>query len=174
MRKVWTRRGGGLLTLAALAAAVVFTAKLAPAGGAAPATGCDLLTLKDVQGVLGNGFTAFPVMGTTCGYSRGEGDAEVDVVVALSEIPPHVASDSAQFLRMQHANTKPPTTVTPVAGLGAGAFYFLDSSKEQPFFQLHFAKGNRLVVMAVTREHGRKPDIDATLKLAKIAYMRLP
>jgi hypothetical protein len=61
--------------------------------------------------------------------------------------------------------------VTPVGGLGEGAFYLLDPGKKPPVFLLQFGKGNLEVILSVLT--GGKPNIEAAQKLAKIAYPRL-
>ncbi|HLW48258.1 MAG TPA: hypothetical protein VKW09_10880 [bacterium] len=163
-----------MLTVTSLAVLSLLTVTFAAAGKASPVNACDLLTLTDVQGVLGAGFTAHPVSGATCAYSRGQGDHETDVVIGVSSIPPQVASDSTPWLKMQQANIKQrggTVTVTPVSGLGEGAFYLLDAGKKPPVFQLHFGRGSREVVLDV--ETGREPNIGAAQTLGKIAYARL-
>lgn len=168
------RSGGATLIFVSLAAIALFTVKIVPAGGASPGNACELLTLKDVQGVLGSGFTPrqdVPLIGqmptmSNCAYSKG-GDSAV--VVSLQQ----TIYDSAQYLNMAQAGIKQQGgTVTPVGGLGEGAFYLLDPGKDPPIFQLYFGKGNREVILEVLT--GRKPNIDAAQTLAKIAYARLP
>ncbi len=174
MRRI-RRYGSAMLSLIALAVITLLTAHVAPAGDAAPGNACELLTLKDVQGVLGSGFTPrqdvpltgqFPTM-SNCAYSKSGDNA---VVIGLQRI----IYDSAQYLKMMQEGIKQQggaVTVTPVGGLGEGAFYFVDPGKDPPPFQLHFGKGNREVLLSVLT--GGKPNIDAAQKLAKIAYSRL-
>jgi hypothetical protein len=173
VRRICTH-GCALLSLIALAAITLVTAHSAPAGDASPGNACELLALKDVQGVLGSGFTPrqdVPLTGqmptiSNCAYSKSGNNA---VVVSLQRI----IYDSAQYLKMVQAGIKQQGgTVTPVGGLGEGAFYFVDPGKDPPPFQLHFGKGNRHVILEVAT--GGKPNIDAAHKLAKIAYSRLP
>ncbi len=173
VRRICTN-GGAMLSLIALAVITLLTAHVALAGDASPGDACELLTLKDVQGVLGSGFTPrqdvpltgqFPTM-SNCAYSKSGNNA---VVVSLQRI----IYDSAQYLKMVQAGIKQQggaVTVTPVGGLGEGAFYFVGPGNPPPF-QLHFGKGNRLVILEVVT--GGKPNIDAAQKLAKIAYSRL-
>lgn len=167
------RCGGAMLSFIALAVIVLLTAHVAPAGNASPGNACEVLTLNDVQGVLGSGFTPrqdaplagqFPTM-SNCAYSRGGDNA---VAVGLQRI----IYDSAQYLKMVQEGIKQQGgAVTPVGGLGEGAFYLLDPGQKPPVFQLHFGKGNREVTLSVLT--GGKPDIEAAQKLAKIAYSRL-
>ena len=65
-------------------------------------------------------------------------------------------------------------TVTPVAGLGTGAFDFQgpNAGPTPGLFQLHFGKGHRLVTLAVAT--GGRPDLQAAQALASIVYPRLP
>ncbi len=174
VRRVCTN-GGAMLSFIALAVIILLTAHVAPAGDASPGNACELLTLKDLQGVLGSGFTPrqdvpltgqFPTM-SNCAYSRSGNDA---VVVSLQR----TIYDSAQYLKTVQAGIKQQggaaVTVTPVGGLGEGAFYFVGSGNPQPF-QLLFGKGSRVVILEVVT--GGKPNIDAAQKLAKIAYSRL-
>jgi hypothetical protein len=171
------RYGSAILSLMALAVITLSTAHVAPAGDAPPGNACELLTLKDVQSVLGSGFTPrqdapltgqMPTM-SNCAYSKSE-DA---VVISFSR----TIYDSVQYLKMEQTGIKQQgggVTLTPVGGLGEGAFYMVGpakSPKDPPFFQLHFGKGTREVILSVLT--GGKPNIDAAQKLAKIAYSRL-
>ncbi len=162
------------MSFSALAVITLLAAHVATAGDASPGNACELVTLKDVQGVLGSGFTPrqdVPLTGqmptmSNCAYSKSGNNA---VVVSLQR----TIYDSAQYLKMvQGGIQQQGGTVTPVGGLGEGAFYFVDPSKNPPPFQLHFGKGNRHVILEVAT--GGKPNIDAAQKLAKIAYSRLP
>lgn len=172
---------GAMLTFMSLAVTGLLTASAVPAVGASAGNACDLLTLNDLQGILGSGFTPrqdIPLPGQTptmsnCAYGRsGSSGTNDGVAISLRQI----AYDSAQYLRMEQAGIKQRgggVTVTPVGVLGEGAFYFLgpDAGKDPAQFQLHFGKGNRLVMISVAT--GGKPNVDAAQKLAKIAYSRL-
>ncbi len=169
------RYGGAMLIFMSLAVIVLLTAHAAPAGNASPGNACELLTLKDVQDVLGSGFTPrpdaplagqFPTM-SNCAYSKG-GDSAV--VVGLQR----TIYDSAQYLKMTQEGIKQQgggVAVTPVGGLGEGAFYVVDPRQKPPVFTLQFGKGNLEVVLSVLT--GGKPNIEGAQKLAKIAYSRL-
>jgi hypothetical protein len=164
------RRGwAATLILASLAVIAVFAVEVAPAAGALSMKGCELVTAKDVQGVLGDGYTPqnmteSQVM-SVCGYKKGADNA---VLISLQQ----TIYASAQYLRMEQEGIKQQGgAVTSVAGLGEGAFYLLDPGKNPPIFQLHFGKGNQEVILTVMT--GGKPNIDAAQKLAKIAYSRL-
>jgi hypothetical protein len=167
------RCGGTMLSVIALAVIVLFTPRVAPAGSASPGNACELLTLKDVQDVLGSGFTprpGVPLMGqfptmSNCAYSKG---ADSAVVVGLQR----TIYDSVQYLKMEQEGIKQQGgAVTPVGGLGEGAFYLLDPGHQPPVFQLHFGMGTREVVLSVLT--GGKPNIEGAQKLAKVAYSRL-
>ena len=172
VRRICTH-GGAMLSFVVLAVIVLLTTHAAPAGNASPGNACDLLALKDVQGVLGSGFTPrpdvpltgqFPTM-SNCAYGKGGDNA---VVVGLQR----TIYDSVQYLKMEQEGIKQQGgAVTPVGGLGEGAFYLLDPGHKPPVFQLHFGKGTREVILSVLT--GGKPDIEAAQKLAKIAYSRL-
>ena len=131
---------------------------------------CQLITAQDVQGVLGAGYTAQnmtenPIM-SVCGYKKG---ADNGVLVSLQQ----TIYDSAQYLNTEQTGIKQQGgAVTPVGGLGAGAFYLLDPGKNPPVFQLHFGKGNLEVILTVIT--AGRPNVDAARKLAKVAYARLP
>ena len=172
--------GGAMLMFMSLAVVGLLTANAVPAVGASPGNACDLLTLNDVQGVLGGGFTPrqdLPLTGQTptssnCAYGKSADNSKGNGVVISLQLIPY---DSAQYLNMEQAGMKQGggLTVTPVGGLGEGAFFFLGPSpdKNPEQFQLHFGKGNRMVILSVVT--GGKPNIDAAQKLAKIAYSRL-
>jgi len=162
-----------MLSIIALAVIVLLTARVAPAGSASPGNACELLTLMDVQDVLGSGFSPrpdvaltgpFPTM-SNCAYSKGQDNA---VVVGLQR----TIYDSVQYLKMEQEGIKQQGgAMTPVGGLGEGAFYLLDPEHKPPVFQLHFGKGTREVILSVLT--GGKADIEAAQKLARIAYSRL-
>jgi hypothetical protein len=104
-----------------------------------------------------------------CAYSKGGND--VVVVVSLQR----TIYDSAQYLKTTQEGMKQEggaaVAMTPVGGLGEGAFYVVDPRQKPPVFLLFFGKGNLEVQLSVLT--GGKPNIDAAQKLAKIAYPRL-
>jgi hypothetical protein len=174
---VWRILGTGGAMLMFMSLAGLLTASVVPAMGASPGNACDLLTLKDVQGVLGSGLTPrpdapltgqFPTM-SQCAYSKGGND--VVVVVSLQR----TIYDSAQYLKTTQEGMKQEggaaVTVTPVGGLGDGAFYVVDPRQKPPVFQLLFGKGTVEASLSVLTDG--KPDIDAAQKLAKIVSSRL-
>ncbi len=161
--------GGATLIVVALAAMALFAVAIAPAAGALSMKACQLITAKDVQGVLGDGYKPQTLQESqimsVCGYNKGGDNA---VVISLQQ----TIYDSAQYLNMEQTGIKQQGgAVTPVGGLGEGAFYLLDPGKNPPIFQLHFGKGNLEVILSTLK--GGKPNIDAAQKLAKIAYSRL-
>ncbi len=137
---------------------------------------CQLITAKDVQGVLGDGYSDAQVVVenqtmSQCAYTKGkEAVKEAAVSITLQQ----TIYDSLQYLKMTQQgirqNGGPP--VVPVGGLGEGAFYVVDPGKNPPIFLLQFGKGNLEVILSVLTGGG-KPNIDAAQKLAKIAYSRL-
>jgi hypothetical protein len=176
VRRICTH-GGAMLSFVVLAVIILLTTHAAPAGNASPGSACDLLALKDVQGVLGSGFTPrqdvpltgqFPTM-SQCAYSKGGND--VVVVLSLQR----TIYDSAQYLKMTQEGIKQEggaaVAVTPVGGLGEGAFYVVDPRQKPPVFLLFFGKGTLELQLSVLTSG--KPNIEAAQKLAKIAYPRL-
>jgi hypothetical protein len=157
--------GGAILIFVALAMIALFTIDFEPAAGALSIKACQLITATDVQGVLGNGYTQEDLLEneitSVCGYKKGDGNA---IVVHLSQSVTDVGVEQAGI--RQHAGKS--VTVTSVDGLGEGAFYFVDDKQN---FQLIFGKGGRRVGLSVLT--GRVPNIDAALKLGKVAYPRL-
>src|SRR5258708_619971 len=178
IRRCW---GTAMLMFMSLAVTGLMTANVVVDAGASPGNACELLTLKDVQSILGSGFVSrqdIPLAGQTptmsnCAYGESANDSKGNgVVISLQRI----VMDSAQYLKMEQTGIKQQgggVTVTAVGGLGDGAFYFLGASaqKNPGQFQLHFGKGTRLVIIAVVT--GGKPNIAAAQKLAKIAYSSL-
>lgn len=166
------RCGGATLIVVSLAAMALVAVVIAPAAGALSMKACQLITAKDVLGVLGDGYTPQTLAETQvmsmCGYNKSGGNA---VVINLQQ----TIYDSAQYFKMQQAGMKQQggVTVTPVGGLGDGAYYWLgpDAQKHPEQFQLQFGKGNQVVAISVV--NGGKPNIEAAQKLAKIAYARL-
>jgi hypothetical protein len=164
--------GGAMLIVVSLTAMALFAVAIAPATGALSMKACQLVTVKDVQGVLGDGYTTQDILEnqimSQCGYTKGK-----DTVVGISL--QQTIYDSAQYLKTEQAGIKQQegqVTVTPVNGLGEGAFYFVSPvANPLPAFQLHFGKGNLVVALQVHTDG--KPNIDAAQKLAKIAYSRL-
>jgi hypothetical protein len=136
------------------------------AAGSLPMKACELVTAKDVESVLGAGFAPKEVLNnnimSSCGYAKNKLDV-VGVTLKREFL------SAAQELQMEQDGIKQQgVQVTPVSGLGEGAYYFVDPKNN---FQLNFGKGNLRVILAV--ESGGKPNIDAALKLAKMAYPRL-
>jgi hypothetical protein len=172
------RNEGTILTILLLGVTALLTIEFVPARAASPKNACEALTLNDVQRVLGGGFTAELVTGgllgsaSICYYRKAEDNS---VSIGLSQVSP--GFDSAQSLKTEQAGIKQQqggaVTVMPVSGLGEGAYYALDPGRTPvpPSFKLRFAKGDRLVTLDV--ETGGKPDVDAAVKLAKVAYARL-
>ncbi len=165
------RRCGGATLVVALVVMVLSAAVIAPAAGALSMKACQLIVAKDVQGVLGDGYTPQNMVEnqimSVCGYTKGK---ESVVSIGLQQS----IYDSAQFLKMTQAGIKQQGVgVTPVGGLGEGAFYVLGPNpQENPGqFQLYFGKGNQYVIISVVTSG--KPNIAAAQKLAKIAYSRL-
>ncbi len=167
------RRCGGATIVVAFALMALCAAAIAPAAGALPMKACQLVTAKDVQGVLGDGYTTQDLLEneimSTCAYTKGkEAAKEAAVSISLQR----TIYDSVQYLKMtQEGINQQGGAVTPVGGLGEGAFYLLDPGKKPPVFLLQFGKGNLEVILSVLT--GGKPNIDAAQKLAKIAYSRL-
>ncbi len=170
-------RCGGATIVVVFALMALGAGAIAPAAGALPMKACQLVTAKDVQGVLGDGYTTQDVLETEimsmCAYTKGkEAVKEAAVSISLQR----TIYDSAQYLKMTQEGIKQQggaaVTLTPVGGLGEGAFYVVDPRQKPPIFQLHFGKGNLEVILSVLTGGG-KPNVDAALKLAKIAYPRL-
>jgi len=162
---------GGAQAVVALAVMALSAAVIAPAAGALSMKACQLVTAKDVQGVLGGGYTTKDMLEnqimSQCAYTKGK-EAVVGISIQQS------IYDSAQYLQMLQAGIKQQGVgVTPVGGLGEGAFYVLgpDAQKKPEQFQLYFGKGNQHVIISVVT--GGKPNIVAAQKLAEIAYSRL-
>jgi hypothetical protein len=100
---------------------------------------------------------------SACAYTRGKGDA---VTVTLKQ----EFQGAAQILKMEQEGLKQRGgQTTAVSGLGESAYYLLDSGKN--IFLLNFGKANLRVIVSV--DSGGKPNIDAAMKLAKMAYPRL-
>lgn len=151
-----------------LAVTALVVVAIAPAAGALPMKACQLITAKDVQGVVGSGYTEEELpnndVQSYCGYKRAEGNA---VGIQLSR----QIMDAGQYLETVQTGMKQQgRPATPVAGLGKGAFYWVDDKQHQMLF--YFGKGTLVVGLSVFT--GGKPDIDAAQKLGKIAYSRLP
>jgi len=157
------RRGTVILISLAL-----LIANAVPAAGALPMKACELLTLKDVESVLGAEYTPQEMLNnqimSACAYTK----SKVDVVSVMLKQEFHGA---AEVLKMEQEGIKQQgRAITPVTGLGDSAYYLLDSKTN--IFQLNFGKGKLRVI--VTVNSGGKPNVDAAMKLAKIAYPRLP
>ena len=163
------RRCGGATVGVALAIVIVSAIVTAPAVGALSMKACQLVTAKDVQSVLGAGYTQQTMtenqVMSVCGYNKGGGNA---VIISLQQ----TIYNQPQYLKMEQEGIKQQPggagVLTSVSGLGEGAFYLLDPKNDPPIFQLHFGKGNLEVIVTVMS--GGKPNIDAAQKLAKIAY----
>ena len=143
-------------------------ANVAPAARTLSVKACELLTVKDVEGVLGAGYRPQEVLNnqvmSMCAYTKGKGDA---AGITLKQ----EFYSAAQVLKMEQEGIKQQgIPITAVTGLGESAYYVLDSKNN--IFQLNFGKGKLRMIVAV--HSGGKPNIDAALKLAKIAYARLP
>jgi hypothetical protein len=150
-----------LISLALLIASAAWAAR------ALPMKACELLTVKDIESALGAGYTPKEILDnqimSACAYTKGKGDA---VSITLKQ----EFQGAAQILKMEQDGLKQRGgQTTPVSGLGEGAYYLLDSGKD--VFLLNFGKGNLRVIVSV--DSSGKPNIDAALKLAKIAYPRL-
>ncbi len=168
------RRCGGATIVVAVAVMALCAAAIGPAAGALSMKACQLVTAKDVQGVLGDGYTAQDLLEnqimSQCAYTKGkEAVKEAAVSISLQQ----TIYDSVQYLKMTQEGIKQNggPAVTPVGGLGEGAFYVVDPRQKPPVFLLQFGKGNLEVILSVLT--GGKPNIDAAQKLAKIAYSRL-
>lgn len=158
------RCGGAMLGSIALVGIGLLIANVVPAVGALSMKACELLTLKDVQGVVGSGYTQETTIEnaimSVCVYKKGNGNA---VIVTLSRKSVDLKVEQAA-IKQQKWNS---VTVTPVGGLGEGA-YSLD---DKQIFALNFGKGGLKGTLSVQTDG--KPNTGATLKLAKIAYSRL-
>jgi hypothetical protein len=70
------RRCGGATIVVAFALMALCAAAIAPAAGALPMKACQLVTAKDVQGVLGDGYTTQDLgeneIMSTCAYTKGK------------------------------------------------------------------------------------------------------
>jgi len=146
----------------------MFAVRIAPAAGELPVKSCQLITAKDVQATLGSGYAEEHLLDNEvqsyCGYKKGAGTA---VGIQLTR----QIMDAGQYLETVQAGMKQQgKAVTPVAGLGRGAFHWVDNKENRMLF--YFGKGN--LVVGISAHSGGKPNIDAALKLAKIAYPRLP
>ena len=145
----------------------VLIASAAPVAGALPMKACELLTVKDVESVLGARYTAQEGVSnqimSSCAYTKSKLDV---VTVTIMQ----VFRGEAQTLQMEQEGIKQQGgPITPVSGLGESAYYLLDSKNN--IFQLNFGKRNLRATVVV--ESGGKPNIEAALKLARIAYPRL-
>jgi len=174
---VWrTRRWWGMVSgLVVLVVITLCATYAAPVAGAPSPRACGLVALTDVAGILGGGFMERQDVALTgghtmsnCAYHRSAGN----VALSLHQI----TYDSAQYLQREQTAIAQQrgVTVTPVGGLGPGAFYYLGPNPRgaSGLFQLHFGKGRRLVSLWVATS-GR-PDIQAAQSLARVAYARLP
>jgi len=149
------------ISLALLVASAASTAR------ALPMKACELLTAKDIESVLGAGYTPKEIMDnqimSDCAYTKRKGDA---VIITLKQ----EFQGAGQVLKMEQEGVKQQGKhVTPLSELGEGAYYLLDSKTD--VFLLNFGKGNLRVIVSVMSVS--KPNIEAALKLAKIAYPRL-
>jgi hypothetical protein len=146
---------------------VLLIASAASAARALPMKACELLTVKDMETVLGAGYTPKEILDnqimSACAYTKGKGDA---VTITLKQ----EFQSADQILKMEQEGIKQRGgQISAVSGLGDNAYYLLDSGKN--IFLLNFGKGNLRVIVSV--DSGGKPNIDAAMKLAKIAYPRL-
>jgi hypothetical protein len=135
------------------------------AAGSMPMKACELITAKDVETILGSGFAPQDVLDTeitsTCAYVKNK-------VGVVSVTLTRDSMSAAQLLQIQQAGFKQQgLQVTPVSGLGESAYYVINSESD---FVLNFGRGNLRVMLA---ESGGKPNIEAALKLARMAYPRL-
>ncbi len=125
---------------------------------------CKLLTLQDVTSVVGGGFKPTELLKSSeiCGYIKSSADTVGFFIAGPS-------SDAAAGLKdRQERFKKAGQAITPVAGLGEGAFYVIFNNQ----LTLNFFVGQLYAQLGVLT--GGKPNVDATLKLAKIALARMP
>jgi hypothetical protein len=145
---------------------IVFTLVLAgfvPSAIAA-APPCALLSLADVQRVLGGGFEPFPATSTMCWYTRHKGGDQVMLSLGGS------LGSAAQTLKQSaDAYRSRGIQVTSATGLGPGAFSFVPPGG--PAVALMFGKGNLVATLQVSVNN--KPDLSAALKLAKVVYEKM-
>jgi hypothetical protein len=145
---------------------IVFTLALAgfvPSAIAA-APPCALLSLADVQRVLGGGFEPPLAAPTMCAYARHKGSDQVLLGLVGS------LGSAAQTLKQSaDAYRSRGIQVTPAAGLGPGAFSFVPPGGSQ--VALMFGKGNLVASLQVSVNN--KPDLSAALKLAKVVYAKM-
>jgi hypothetical protein len=125
---------------------------------------CALLPLADVQGVLGDGFEPFPAPITMCGYTRHKGSDQV--LLSLGGI---LSSAGETLQQAADAYRAQRIQVTPAAGLGPGAFWFVHPKGLA--VAIMFGKGNRVATLQVSVNN--KPDLSAALKLAKVVYAKM-
>jgi hypothetical protein len=120
---------------------------------------CRLLTLDDVQGVMGAGFHQLPSVpnGTICFYQKESATAGLRYFVIDSEA-------AVQLGKMRQDLKK----TLPVVGLGDGAFSRVLGSN----IALYFGKGNFVVSLEVSYDN--KPGMEQAQKLAKVVLARLP
>lgn len=168
------RRDGGVMLIAvALAAMALVAVEIAPAVGAPPVKACQLVTAKDVADVFGGGYTQTEANEITCAYTASGRGLTVNLLGTLSDAASTLTAAQAGFKQQGR-------TVGPVSGLGEGAYYLAiprsDSSQPSATVSLGtiaFGKGQLIVQLAMT-EDAPSVDFPALLKLAKIAYPRLP
>jgi len=130
---------------------------------AAPPDACKLLTLGDVQAMLGNGFA--PAPGgmasdySACTYKRGSG--EVAGIIVLKGTP--TAADALKE-RAKILGSK----ATPVTGLGEGAFRVAFGNIAGVWFGKGAWQANAEI------KGSSAPEVAQVQKLAGIVLSRLP
>jgi len=165
--------GSAMLIVVSLAVMALFAVEILPAVGAPPIKACQLVTAKDVADVLGGGYTQTEVNEITCAYAVRGGGLTVNLLGTLSDAASSLKEAQAGF--KQHGRT-----VSPASGLGEGAYYVSipRSESSQPSATgsvgwISFGRGKLIVQLAMTQD-APSVDIPALLKLARIAYPRLP
>ena len=155
-------------------AIVLLMASFVFAGSSKLPDACTLLTAQDVQSVVGAGFELSPFHGmssdsSNCGYTKDPKN------VANLTLIPASGGAAATLSGMMKMQSERGFKVTPVQGLGEGAYYGeknIPGAKQFPnVATLHFGKGEIQALLDV--QLNGKPDIEAAQKLAKLVYDRM-
>jgi hypothetical protein len=124
---------------------------------------CNLMSPQDVASVLGSNYQPIPAgkgLGI-CGYMKGKDTAAILVLGPVD--------DAALGLQQMHDSfQKAGRSVTSVPDLGTSAFYDIYNGK----ITLNFGKGHWWAQVSV--QTGGKANVDATIKLARVALSRWP
>jgi hypothetical protein len=137
---------------------------------------CGLLTAADLLKAVGGTFSIGSTNATKggsnylCGYVKPSVDAKASSVTVT--VLPAKEESGKDLKKGWDALRGQGKDLKAAAGVGPGAFYLTAMEFDEPATEIYFGKGSWLVDLRVSL--AGKADANATLKLAAIAFGRLP